>query len=266
VTALLIADKASALGERRRRARELGARFAFAAEPLTLYLALVDAQERAFERSRQDRPAPRDLAAYVVRVALPDVMEATVAAGPETLREAALTRFHEGDLEGIVETWLRGQDQDGTDNFLARASAAPVLEALPELAATLRSGESDERHCPACGGLPQLAVFDDTGEALVTAQRKLVCARCAGEWTYARMTCAGCGETSGAKMPVLADMDALPHLRVDACEMCRRYLVTVDVRKDPRAVPLVDELAALPLDIAAAERGYRKIAPNLMGF
>jgi formate dehydrogenase maturation protein FdhE len=31
-------------------------------------------------------------------------------------------------------------------------------------------------------------------------------------------------------------------------------------------VPVVDELAAIPLDLAAAERGYAKIAANLMGF
>jgi hypothetical protein len=31
-------------------------------------------------------------------------------------------------------------------------------------------------------------------------------------------------------------------------------------------VPEVDELAALPLDLFAAERGLFKITPNLMGF
>jgi FdhE protein len=80
------------------------------------------------------------------------------------------------------------------------------------------------------------------------------------------MTCASCGETAGAKMPILSDVDQFPQLRIDACEMCRSYLITVDLRKDPRAVPLVDELAALPLDLAAAERGYTKIVRNLMGF
>jgi formate dehydrogenase maturation protein FdhE len=39
----------------------------------------------------------------------------------------------------------------------------------------------------------------------------------------------------------------------------------VDGRKDPGAVPVVDELAALPLDLYARERGFTKIAPNLMG-
>jgi hypothetical protein len=252
--------------ERRERARDLGARYEFAQEPLRLYLALVDAQERAFERALADRPSADDLADYVVRTALPGVMEAAVAAGPERLREAVLLRFHDGDLEGIVESWLRGEDGDGTDAFLARASASPVLEALPHLAGTLRSRDTDDLHCPRCGGLPQLAVFGETGEALLTSARKLVCSRCSNDWVLSRMTCASCGETSGAKMPILSDVDLFPHLRIDACEICRRYLITVDQRKDPRAVPIVDELAALPLDLVAAERGYTKIARNLMGF
>jgi formate dehydrogenase accessory protein FdhE len=262
----LLAEPTTTYAVRRERARELGARFDFAQDPLRLYLAVLDAQERIFERARVERPKAQDLAAYVVRVALPEVMEAAVAAGTETLREAALLRFHDGDLEGIVDTWLRGGEQSGTDAFLARASASPVLEALPEVAAALRDQSSDERTCPRCGGLPQLAVFADSGEALVTSQRKLVCSRCANEWVTSRMTCASCGETAGAKMPILSDVDQFPQLRIDACEMCRSYLITVDLRKDPRAVPLVDELAALPLDLAAAERGYTKIARNLMGF
>jgi FdhE protein len=256
----------SVFAERRERARDLGARHDFAQEPLGLYLALVDAQERAYERALADRPSADDLASYVVRTALPGVMEAAVAAGTEKLREAVLVRFHEGDLEEIVEMWLRGEVGDGTDLFLARASASPVLEALPEVASTLRNADPDERHCPRCGGLPQLAVFAETGEALLTSPRKLLCSRCAHEWVLSRMTCASCGETSGAKMPILSDIDHFPHLRIDACEICRRYLITVDLRKDPRAVPVVDELAALPLDLVAAERGYTKIVRNLMGF
>lgn len=262
----LLADAITTFGERRERARELGARLDFAQEPLRLYLALVDAQERVFERALTTRPGGDELAAFVVRDALPLVMEAAVAAGPERLGEAVLVRFHDGDLEGIVEAWLAGEEASGTDTFLARASASPVLEALPDLAATLRVGGTDDRHCPRCGGLPQLAIFGETGEALLTSPRKLVCSRCANQWVLSRMTCASCGETSGAKMPILSDVDLFPHLRIDACEICRRYLITVDQRKDSRAVPVVDELVALPLDLVAAERGYTKIARNLMGF
>jgi formate dehydrogenase maturation protein FdhE len=80
------------------------------------------------------------------------------------------------------------------------------------------------------------------------------------------MTCAWCGETGGRNMPVLSDVDRLGHVRVDACDDCRRYLLTIDLRKEPRAVPLADEIAALPLDLAASDRGYTKIERNLMGF
>ena len=262
----LLAEPTTNYAQRRERARELGARFEFAQQPLALYLAIVDAQERAFERARAERPSREDLPAYVVGAALPGIMEAAVAAGTETLREATLVRFHEADLEGLIEAWLAGDETSGTDTFLARASTQPVLEALPDLAASLRAADAHERSCPRCGGLPQLAVFGDTGEALLTAPRILVCSRCANEWTTSRMTCASCGETSGNKMPILSDIDLFPHLRIDACEICRSYLITVDQRKDPHAVPVVDELAALPLDLVAAERGYTKIARNLMGF
>ena len=262
----LVGETTTVFGERRERARSLGARYDFAQDPLRLYLAVLDAQERTFERAQHDRPAADDLPGYVVRVGLPGVMEAAVAAGTETLREAVLLRFHDGDLEGVIEAWLRGEPLAATDQFLVRASASPVLEALPELAASLRVIDRDARHCPRCGGLPQVAVFGDSGEALVTAQRKLICSRCATSWSYSRMTCASCGENAGAKLPILADIESLPHLRIDACEICRHYLITVDQHREPAAVPLVDELAAIPLDLAAAERGYTKIVPNLMGF
>jgi FdhE protein len=111
-----------------------------------------------------------------------------------------------------------------------------------------------------------VSVFVDSGEALVTGQRRLVCGRCANEWVYPRMTCVACGETESSKQVVLADPEQLPHLRIDACERCKRYIVSVDARLEGNAVPVVDELVALPLDIAAAERGFTKITPNLMGF
>jgi len=251
--------------DRRHRAADLAERYDFARDPLTLYGEVAQAQERVFDRARADRPSVDGLAAYVVRVSLPEIMSAVMTAGTETLREAVLLRFHEGDLERMVQSWLRGETQNGTDVFLARAAAAPVLEAVPEVARALPIA-GEERFCPECGGAPQVSVFVDSGEALVTGQRRLVCSRCAHEWVYPRMTCVACGETESNKLVVIADAEQLPHLRLDACERCKRYIVSVDARLEGRAVPIVDELAAIPLDIAAAERGFTKITSNLMGF
>ena len=54
-------------------------------------------------------------------------------------------------------------------------------------------------------------------------------------------------------------------MRVDGCRSCNRYLLTIDLRRDERAVPIVDELAALPLDLYATDQGLTKITPNLLG-
>ena len=44
----------------------------------------------------------------------------------------------------------------------------------------------------------------------------------------------------------------------------RHYIKSVDLTVDGLAVPEVDELAAIPLDLWATERGYAKITPNLL--
>jgi FdhE protein len=266
---------------RRRRAEQLRERYPFAAEVLTLYLALLDVQEPVHEAALARPPEP-DAAMRLARELLPRVLEATVAAGPARLAEAAVGRFHSADLDDLVGRWLRGAEQSLVDRYLARAATAPVLEAMePDALAVLCAGEKEDdlppqtprqlkgggaRHCPRCGGQPQLGFFALSGEALVTGPRHLVCSRCAAEWVFPRMVCAGCGEETTARLPVYSEAEQLPHLRIDSCETCRRYLVVVDLRRDAAAVPAVDELAALPLDLYAKERGLGKVVPNLMGF
>ena len=79
------------------------------------------------------------------------------------------------------------------------------------------------------------------------------------------MVCANCGESTGARLPIFQEQEQFPHVRVDGCRACKRYLLTFDLRRDARAVPVVDELAALPLDLYAIDQGLTKITPNLMG-
>jgi FdhE protein len=104
------------------------------------------------------------------------------------------------------------------------------------------------------------------------------------------MTCAFCGEDASSRLSIFGEHGTtsgergsvvrglpggvaaaqhravFPHMRVDACESCRRYLLSIDLATERGAVPLVDELAAIPLDLYAREQGYSKITTNLMGF
>jgi FdhE protein len=224
---------------------------------------------------------------------VPAVADVSLAAGPQKLREGVARRLESADPRELIAAWIGGEEQGTVDRYLARASVGPVLEALgPEVSASC-AGERDARHCPGCGGPPQLSYFALPAEDLAAGGRFLLCARCHGSWGYARMTCPGCGEDSSSRLPIFneegtasgergsvvrglegrlgdrarAEHNAVfPQVRIEACDSCRRYLLNIDLLADPSAVPLVDEMSALPLDLYAREKGFTKITSNLMGF
>lgn len=277
------ATVAPAWTERRVRAEELRAEHPFASELLTLYLALLPVQEEAWTTARTSSPAPAELPQWAAARVLPAVVAATLDAGPAQLGDAVASRAAAG-AEDALAGWLAGAELDPVDRYLARASLAPALEALAERAGEACAAEEGAAVCPSCGGLPQVSWIADTGDALVSGRRSLVCSRCASHWGHTRSTCPACGEADEERLlvyteqwsgPVTASANGngdgsahavFPHLRIAACETCRRYLIEVDLARDGNAVPEVDELAALPLDLVAADEGLTKVTPNLMGF
>jgi hypothetical protein len=270
---------------RRARARELRERHPFAGELLTLYLALLPVHEDTWSAVRVSSPEPAQLPRWAAERVLPAVVQATVAAGPPALGEAARSHFAAGTASDALAGWLAGEELDPVERYLAHASLAPVLEALGESAGSVCAAPGDAAYgsvCPICGGPPQLSYIESTGDSLVSGGRSLLCARCGSSWACSRSICPACGEGGEARLMTYAerfdggvsrngagDAEAppmFPHLRIAGCETCRRYLIEVDLERDPRAVPEVDELTALPLDLHAADQGLTKLTPNLMGF
>ncbi len=278
--------------KRRHRAAELVERWPFAAEVLTFYGALLDVQAQVYEAARAELSDPSRTAEYVAERALPPVREVTGASGPEKLARALNGDVPTARWAEKVRCWLAGEEMSAVDRYLARAAAGPVLEALGPAAGLACAGPRDERHCPQCGGLPQVSVFVSTGEDLVAPRRYLECARCAWRWSFPRMTCPACGETDTGRLPIFAEegttqveatghvvrgtgeasagappghQPRFPHISIHACRTCSRYLLNIDLGRDARAVPVVDEVAAIPLDLYAREQGMTKIVTNLMG-
>jgi FdhE protein len=95
------------------------------------------------------------------------------------------------------------------------------------------------------------------------ARRSLVCWRCLTTWDFLRVTCAGCEEQQFDALPVFT-ADAFPQVRVEACECCHRYLKTIDLTKDGLAVPIVDDVASISLDLWAQQQGYRRLQNGLL--
>lgn len=99
--------------------------------------------------------------------------------------------------------------------------------------------------------------------AVLRSRRFLLCGTCFGERESVRSGCQNCGQAAG-QFRIHADPE-FPHIRLEACGVCRVYLKTIDVTMEPAAVPEVDELASVVLDLWAAEHGFIKLQPNLFG-
>jgi len=78
------------------------------------------------------------------------------------------------------------------------------------------------------------------------------------------MLCPACGEENVEKL-VIYTADQFHHVRIEACDSCHRYIKTIDLTKNGHAVPIVDELAAIPLSLWAEESGYLKVQANFLG-
>jgi len=104
-------------------------------------------------------------------------------------------------------------------------------------------------HCALCGSEPDLSVITPA------AERHLICGRCALRWKFEPLTCPYCRNNDRARITSFATPDG--QYRVYACDQCRRYLKAYDGRHATRPVmPIVDNIATLPLDAYAMQRGY----------
>ena len=115
--------------------------------------------------------------------------------------------------------------------------------------------------CPLCGGKPIVGVLRSEGDG---AKKSLICMLCAHEWNFRRIYCPACGEEREPQMAFYSAPE-IAHVRVDVCDTCHTYLKTIDLTKTGLAVPVVDELATIPLDLWAREHGYQKLQINLLG-
>ncbi len=262
------------------RAEVLARDWEFARGLLDFYRAVARFQQELFVALKVDVPAVpaawRDRLVAGAASALLPYARALVAlverVGPPPLAARAIELGRAGAprwtalLAGAVAGEL-GCPDDGRDRFFARALVQPYWERWRvTLADRLAAPEAPPfdaawgARCPWCGARPVGGVLRQESYG---ARRSLVCSLCVAEWDIPRIRCVACGETTADRLAVYT-ADRFPHVRVEACETCRRYLKTVDLTRDGLADPLVDELATVPLDLWAAEQGYRKVQPNLL--
>jgi len=251
-----------------RRAEELAREADPTKEILIFYTRLLQSQKDVYEflRSRvgwlpsgslvEDLPHVRGCTGFVLRTA--------EANGPPPLAEQARSLMSAPDAvdEMLLEYWNSPSDTQ----FFAKVILQPYMRWLAESGGHPfnKGGENSERRCPFCGGMPQVSFLKIQEATSESGNRDLVCASCTINWSFRRVACAYCGEEQPTKLCYF-HTPAYDHIRVEACDTCKRYIKGVDLTRLGFAVPLVDEVAAAALDVWSQEHGYTKIELNLVG-
>jgi FdhE protein len=257
--------------KRLRRADELRQREPAPSEVLEFYRRILAVQQRIHDSASElAGEGPRsggslrqqlDLA-FAVQW-LPAVLDVVAKHGPAKLAAQAERLNSTGaEPQRILVEFLR-EDQAGlseAESFLARAVLQPCAEVLArQWPRPLGFAGST---CPTCGGKPQFAVLRPEGDG---GKRHLACSFCLTEWEFRRVLCPACEEVDYTKLPRYSPDDPIA-VRVEACDTCKYYLKSFDMTVDGLIVPEVDEIATVALDLWAAQQGYYKIQPNLLGF
>lgn len=267
--------------ERIARARHLADRYPAAADILTFYVKLADYQKSFAARSalagnaHSSTDALRGFRLEAEATGLRDRVLEAVTAFLAWLAETAPPRLAGAVVE--MRQLDRSAWQVVLDEYLARRGAetatahAPrvfVVEALLQPLAEQLATTKDSSllppdlpsRCPFCDDPPVVGVLREEGEG---AKRSLVCGLCLTEWKYLRLVCPSCAERRFDALPVFTS-EQIPGARVEACDTCRHYLKTIDLTRDGRAVPYVDDLATVSLDLWAQNQGYARLRSNLL--
>jgi FdhE protein len=230
----------------------------FAAAPLlNFYVELARFQKPVF--AELQARSQTDLRALVCH--FPALMKLVSRKGTGLLADFAAKNLPGADaqLELLAAAWEGGEALDPAARFYARALLQPYAEYLASRGHVNVAPASST--CPFCNARPVAGVLRGEGDG---GKRWLLCSLCSTEWEYRRVLCPGCGEENKDKLPIYRAAE-FPGVRVDACDSCHTYLKSIDLTKDGHAIPVVDEIATVALNIWAEEHDYVKLETNLLG-
>jgi FdhE protein len=247
---------ASSFDDRISRAVELARTFPAADELLVFYQQLARFQQPIYaDLQSKDATDIRGLLHH-----FPALLKLVRRAGPEPLADFGEKhlRSFQAQQDLLLTCWEH-RDCDETGQFYGRVLLQPYAQYLASRGKIEFEGAT--AICPFCSSRPVVGVLRGEGDG---ASRRLICSLCSTEWPFRRVVCPNCGQQDKDLLPVYTAPD-FGHVRVEACDTCQTYIKSVDFTKDGRAVPVVDELATVALNIWAEDHGYAKLETNLLG-
>jgi formate dehydrogenase accessory protein FdhE len=276
-----------------RRATELASTYPFAAEGLRFYARIATFQKNMYAEIQKAlgdsskiparRPLRDELDFFLLLPHFSPFLSVIKQIAPTPMAQAAAHLAQKGPAgwqQAIEEFWHGEPELSGTANISGlspgddsnsneeissdRLLAWIFLQPYAEYLAAHREPtvvDGAPSTCPLCGGKPIVGVLRSEGDG---AKKSLICMLCAHEWNFRRIYCPACGEEREPQMAFYSAPE-IAYVRVDVCDTCHTYLKSIDLTKTGLAVPVVDELATIPLDLWAREHGYEKLQINLLG-
>jgi FdhE protein len=244
------------------RAKELAQKHVTASELLTFYQHIAGFQKQVYGGLAEG--SDHDLS--ILLPYLPGLLSVVNATGSATLRESGDTLSTNSKaewMELLNAVWqheVESKQLSSEQVFFANALLQPYAECLA-LGTVPPMNDNQVPVCPFCGSRPQVAALRPEGDG---AKRSLICSLCATEWNFKRVACPNCGEENKDRLPVYIAKE-FDYVRVDACDTCHTYLKSIDLTKNGHAIPTVDEIATISLNLWAEENNYQKFGPNLFG-
>jgi FdhE protein len=241
-------------GRRIARAEELAGTCPPAAELLRFYGEVLRFQQNLYQQLKPDRGHSP---VSVLLPHFPALLSLVKRIGPAPVAHvAAELAQDQSQWENLLAS---GEDAGPERQFFAHCLLQPYTEYLASRS-DIALGVVPPA-CPFCNSKPVVAVLRGEGDG---AKRSLICSLCATKWDFRRLLCPNCGEEKEPKLPVYTAQE-FPHVRIEACDSCRTYIKSVDLTKNGLAVPVVDEIATVSLNLWAEEHGYTKLQVNLLG-
>jgi FdhE protein len=239
------------------RASQLAVAHPSGAPLLNFYAQLARFQKPVFTEFQSK--GETDLNALVCH--FPALIKLISRAGTELLASFAAENLRGTDaqLELLSAVWEGGEALDPAGRFYSRVLLQPYAEYLASRGDVAVSAAGPT--CPFCNARPVAGVLRVEGDG---GKRWLLCSLCSTEWQFRRVLCPGCGEENKDKLPIYTAAE-FPAARVDACDTCQTYLKSIDLTKDGHAIPVVDEIATVALNIWAEEHDYVKLETNVLG-
>lgn len=165
------------------------------------------------------------------------------------------------EVQRLINHFLKEKEAEDLERFFFLAYLRPFYERIAE------GTEFDieqwlRNRCPVCGFRPHVSYIMDREE--IEGGRYLTCILCGTSWLYNRNRCVKCGNEDDNLIDYYCD-ESNRAVQLQACNSCKHYIKLVDLRTDGLAVPEVEDVASVVLDLWAKDRGFLRFERNIFG-